>query len=124
MKLAFPALLLAATFTSNALANEPVVAPEALANFLSGVRDFAGGRLTPGPLYDPQSVSTPSGNGAVIVIPVVASNVQRQASWRSGNGRYTGITIGRSTITPTRSVGQSVRSQQVTTMRSVSQQRR
>ena len=119
MKLVSSIWLFAAAFTSNALANEPVVAQESLAIFLSGVRDFAGGRLTPGPLYDPQSVSTPAGNGAVIVIPVVASNVHRQASWRSTNGHFTGRTIGRSTITPTRSVGQSVRSQQVSTMRSV-----
>ena len=48
MKTAFALSLIAATLATPAEAGDPVVSAESLNRFLSRVRDFAGGKLTPG----------------------------------------------------------------------------
>lgn len=91
MKPALAALLIAATMAPLAAADEPAVDRASLNRFLAGVRDFAGGRLTPGPLYDPQSVGLPGGGGALGSIGVATQmnyfNTGKPASWRAANGR-------------------------------------
>jgi hypothetical protein len=122
-------LLITTLFAPVASADEPAIAPESLERFLSGVRDFAGGKLTPGPLYDPQSVGLPPGGGAIHVIGASTSmnytNISATPSWRAANGRLVSGSIMRYTIAPTSLFGQtivrqSIMPQQITPQRIVS----
>lgn len=124
MKPALVILLITAWLAPIASANEPAVAPESLDRFLSGVRDFAGGKLTPGPLYDPQSVGLPGGGGAIHVIGASTSmnytNLSAPASWRATNGGLVSGTILHYTLAPTRIVGQTIVRQPIVQQRVLS----
>ena len=48
-----------ASFAAPGHASDAAASPESVAQFLAGVRDFAGGKLTPGPAYDPASAGSP-----------------------------------------------------------------
>ena len=111
MKTAWGLLLIGTTLAPLAGANEGVVAPESLNRFLAGVRDFAGGKLTPGPLYDPQSVGLPGGGAPGTVSGAITANgaiTTRPPSWRSANGNLSGGRIARSAVAQTSSIGQTV----------------
>jgi len=112
MKSALALLLISAIAAPPAGANEAVIAPESLNHFLAGVRDFAGGKLTPGPLYDPQSVGLPSGGGTLGAVGgTSAQNTMttgKPPSWRAANGKLVGNSIARNTISPANSVGQTI----------------
>ncbi len=111
------ATLLLIAFLPVASASEPAVSAESLERFLSGLRNFAGGKLTPGPLYDPASVAPPAGNGAISTIgissPMNYFNSASPASWRAANGTLTGGSIVRSTVTSQRAAGQTVVQQNI-----------
>jgi hypothetical protein len=119
-------LLITAWIAPIASADEPATAPESLDRFLSGVRDFAGGKLTPGPLYDPQSVGLPPGGGAIHVIGASTSmnytNISATPSWRAANGRLVSGSIMRYTIAPAPIYGQTIVRQNVLPQR-ITQQR-
>jgi hypothetical protein len=124
MKSVLWVLLITAWIAPVASANEPAIAPESLERFLSGVRDFAGGKLTPGPLYDPKSVGLPPGGGAIHVIGASTStnytNISALPSWRATNGGLVYGSIVRNTIVPTRIVGQTIVPQRIIQQRIVS----
>lgn len=111
-KSALGMLLIGTIFAPSAGANEAVIAPESLNHFLAGVRDFAGGKLTPGPLYDPQSVGLPSGGGTLGAVggtPTGNSAITgKPPSWRAANGKLNGSSIARASITPAISGGQNI----------------
>ena len=117
MKSAAAFLMIASIFTPAASANEPVLPSAALNHFLEGVRDFAGGKLTPGPLYDPQGVGLPSGGAALGSIGVSSSlnafNTGKPASWRAANGKLAGGSIVRSTVATTGISGQIITRQTI-----------
>jgi hypothetical protein len=102
------ALLITAVFAPLAAADEPAIDPASLNRFLAGVRDFAGGRLTPGPLYDPQSVGLPGGGGALGTIGVATQlnyfNTGKPASWRAANGRLATASNARHAVSGQRTV--------------------
>ena len=111
MKTAWGLLLISTTFAPLAGANEAAVAPESLNRFLAGVRDFAGGKLTPGPLYDPQSAGLPGGGTPGTVSGSIYTNsaiTARPPSWRGTNGSLSGSRITRSAVAQTNSIGQTV----------------
>lgn len=112
MKAVFGLLLVAASCAPLAAAGEPAVSAESLDNFLSGVRDFAGGKLTPGPLYDPQAAGLPAGGGAIATIGTASTmnyfNTGRPASWRTANGGLAGGSLVRSSIANQPLIGQSM----------------
>ncbi len=112
MKSAAGFLMIASIFSPPAPANEPVIASASLNHFLSGVRDFAGGKLTPGPLYDPQAVGLPSGGGALgsigVSSPMNYFNTGKTASWRAANGKIAGGSSVRSTVAATGISGQTI----------------
>ena len=109
--------LIASIFASAASANEPVLPFAALNHFLEGVRDFAGGKLTPGPLYDPHGVGLPSGGAALGSIGVSSSlndfNAGKPAAWRAANGKLAGGSIVRSAVATTGISGQTITRQTI-----------
>jgi hypothetical protein len=111
MKTAWGLLLIGTTLAPLAGANDAVIAPESLNRFLAGVRDFAGGKLTPGPLYDPQSAGLPVGGISAAVSGMTAASnafTARPPSWRGANGKLTGSQIARSPVAHAGSIGQTV----------------
>lgn len=124
MKSALAALLISATFAPIASADGPLIPPESLNHFLSGVRDFAGGKLTPGPLYDPQAAGLPGGGASATIgvsLPMNYFNTGKPASWRAANGKLASGSIVRGTITPASITGQTIVRQNITPQQIVQQ---
>ena len=73
-------------------------------------RSFAGGKLTPGPLYDPQSAGLPGGGTPGTVSGSINTNsaiTARPPSWRGTNGSLSGSRITRSSVVQTGNIGQT-----------------
>lgn len=113
IRMIVPAIVLAFSTGVQATSVEDSPIPrESTERFLAGVRDFAGGKLTPGPLYAPElavELQYRAANAQGSPVVVLASQPPARGVSRSGLARgaitpysIPGQTIARRSITPYR----------------------